>query len=144
MKNLILFTIVAGSLLFVAAKWNLDDPTIETSIQFSVGTFNAIVERAKSENKVIFMDIYATWCGPCKLLKRTTFTDKEVGNYFNTHFINIAVDGETAEGKKLREQYEVRSYPTMLFINPDGSIKEEAVGYHTASQLLKIAKKATN
>ena len=144
MKSLALFALVSGSILLIAAKLNLDDPTVETSIQFSNGTFNEILEQAKKENKVIFMDIYATWCGPCKLLKKTTFTDKEVGDFFNMKFINIAVDGETTEGKKLRERYEVRSYPTMLFITPDGSIKEEAVGYHTASQLLKVAKKVIN
>ena len=90
------------------------------------------------------MRLLYSHCIPAALLKKTTFTDKEVGDFFNTKFINIAVDGETAEGKKLRERYEVRSYPTMLFITPDGSIKEEAVGYHSASQLLKVAKKATN
>ena len=65
MKSLVLFTIVTGSILLVAAKWNLDDPTVETSIQFSTGTFSEILAQARREGKVIFMDIYATWCGPC-------------------------------------------------------------------------------
>lgn len=144
MKTNLILVLVASTLILVAATRNWDAPLGEPSIQFSSGTFNALLEQARKENKVIFMDIYATWCGPCKLLKKTTFTDEELGAYFNTNFINIAMDGETSEGKKLRERYEVRSYPTMLFINPDGSIKDEAVGYHTASQLLKVAKKVTN
>lgn len=144
MKQFILFVLFAGTLMLVAFVWNVDDPKAETSIQFTDARWDDLLAKAKIENKVIFVDIYATWCGPCKLLKKTTFTDKEVGEFFNANFINAAYDGEKGEGAKLKERYAIHSYPTMLFINPDGSIRKEAVGYHSASQLLRAAKRVVN
>ena len=140
MKSFLLFILFAGLLALAAAAWNKDDSDLETSIQFTDAKWADLQKKAKDENKVIFVDIYATWCGPCKLLKRTTFKDKEVGDFFNANFINAAFDGEKGEGRKLMELYLVHSYPTMLFINPDGSIRKAAIGYHTANQLLRTAK----
>jgi thiol:disulfide interchange protein len=142
MKSLLLFTLFAGSMMITAAAWNADDPDMETSIQFTDASWNDILKKAKEENKVIFLDIYATWCGPCKLLKRTTFVNEEVGAFFNSNFINATFDGENGEGKELARLYQIHAYPTMLFINPDGSVKKVAVGYHTSNQLLRAAKGA--
>ena len=87
MKSFLLFILFAGALVLVAAAWNKDDADLETSIQFTNAKWADLQKKAKDENKIIFVDIYATWCGPCKLLKRTTFTDKEVGDFFNANFI---------------------------------------------------------
>ena len=68
------------------------------------------------------MDIYATWCGPCKQLKKYTFTDKEAGDYFNANFVNVALDGEQDEGSILAQKFELNAYPTLFFINSDGQL----------------------
>ncbi|MBX2900514.1 MAG: thioredoxin family protein [Cyclobacteriaceae bacterium] len=141
MKPQLALLALAASLTLAATNWNAESPPEEPVIHFTTESFTEALNRAKKENKVVFVDVYATWCGPCTLLKRTTFTDKELSEYFNTHFINIAVDGETSEGKKVMDSYQVRSYPTLLFLNPDGSVREAVIGYHTASQLLKAAKR---
>jgi thioredoxin 1 len=140
MKSLLFFMLFAGSVMITAAAWNIDDPDMETSIQFTEATWADILNKAKEENKVVFLDIYATWCGPCKLLKRTTFTDEEVGAFFNSNFINATFDGENGEGQKLSRLYQVHAYPTMLFINPDGSVKKVAVGYHTSNSIIACSK----
>ena len=139
MKIFLQVILLTGSIALVAAVWGTDDPHSKTSIAFSQSRWQELLTLAKAENKVIFVDIYATWCGPCKLLKKTTFMNDEVGDFFNSHFINAAFDGEKPEGRLLVQQYGVHSYPTMLFINPDGTIRETAIGYHTSSQLLKRA-----
>lgn len=141
MKTFLQVVLLTGSLMLVVAVWGNDDPKSKTSIAFSESKWADVLSKAKEENKVIFIDIYATWCGPCKLLKKTTFMDKEVGNFFNGHFINAAFDGEQPEGRLLVQRYGVHSYPTMLFVNPDGTIREIVVGYHTSGQLLKKANK---
>ncbi len=143
MKNLILFILLSGGMMVVATALNVDDPHMETAIEFNKGSWEEILRTARDENKVIFLDIYATWCGPCKMLKRNTFSDKEVGEYFNSNFINVTLDGEKGEGALLAKTYGLRAYPTLLFIQPDGKVRAEAVGYHSPKRLLEFAQKVS-
>jgi uncharacterized protein YyaL (SSP411 family) len=57
--------------------------------------------KAKKENKLIFVDAYASWCGPCKLMVKNIFPLKTVGDYYNSHFINAKIDMEKGEGIEL-------------------------------------------
>ena len=98
-------------------------------IEFFDGTFTEALKQAKKENKYVFLDVYATWCGPCKLLKKKTFKDEEVANYYNKNFINIAIDGETEEGRKLMSFYNINSYPTLLIVDSDGKVKTRHSGF---------------
>lgn len=98
-------------------------------IEFFDGTYTEALERAKKENKHVFLDVYATWCGPCKMLKKQTFKDEEVGNYYNKNFINIAIDGETEEGRKLMSLYNINSYPTLLIVDSEGKVKTRHSGF---------------
>lgn len=109
-------------------------------IQFHKGSFKEALAKAKSENKLVFLDIYATWCGPCKKLKSTTFSNKEVGDLFNNEFINIALDGEQEEGAALAQLYKIKGYPTLLFLNANGEIVKGASGYHSANELIELGK----
>ena len=91
---------------------------IETGVRFEQITFeNAIIE-AKKYNKLLFIDCYADWCGPCKILTRDFFTDEKVGEFYNQNFISLKMNMEEEEGIKLGELYSVTSYPTLLYINP--------------------------
>ena len=59
-------------------------------IEFFHGTLEEAKEIAKRENKLIFIDCYTTWCGPCKMLSKFVFTDPEMGEFYNENFINLA------------------------------------------------------
>jgi thioredoxin 1 len=107
-------------------------------IMFHEGTWAEALELAKSENKPIFLDVYATWCGPCKRLKKNTFSDQEVGDFFNAAFINVAVDGENGEGLELARKYGVNAYPSLIFIDEDGQVISYTKGYHNAKQFLGL------
>ena len=109
-------------------------------IQFHKGTWEEAVELAKKEDKVIFLDIYATWCGPCKRLKAYTFSSSEVGKAFNGKFINVALNGEQSEGRMLMQNYGLRSFPSLLFINKNGEVIQQTAGYHNTSALIKLGK----
>lgn len=139
MKRYSLILLFFGSIIFVSAYWRPSHPETETTIKFVNGTWEDILAKARVENRIVFVDVYATWCGPCKLLKKTTFVNSEVAEFFNANFINTAIDGETKEGLAIMERYDVRAYPTMLFVRPDGTVQKAAVGYHNANQLLKVA-----
>lgn len=96
-------------------------------IEFFKGSWQEALEKAKIENKPIFVDFYATWCGPCKQLKKS-FKDKAVGDYYNKNFINISIDGETKEGRELMYHYSIASYPILLIVDSNGIVKTKSVG----------------
>lgn len=87
-----------------------------------------MLAEAKKDNKLIFMDAYAVWCGPCKWMTKNVFSVPEVGQLFNRNFVNAYIDMEKGEGITLRKQYNIRFYPTYLFINGDGEVVHKVVG----------------
>lgn len=87
-------------------------------IEFFHGTWAEAVAKAKSENKLIFVDFFTDWCGPCYNMAHTVFILPEVGHYYNNTFINMKIDAEKGEGAELAKKYGVRSYPTYAFIDP--------------------------
>ncbi|OSZ79201.1 hypothetical protein CAP35_13375 [Chitinophagaceae bacterium IBVUCB1] len=111
-----------------------------TGIQFSKLTWKEALAKAKKENKLIFIDVYTTWCGPCKLLKKNTFPDKALGAYFNKNFINIAIDAEEGEWVQFAEQQRVQGYPTLLIMDKNGKEAGRTMGYMPAEQLLQFGK----
>ena len=113
-------------------------------IQFFEGTLQEALSKAKAEQKPIFIDIYATWCGPCKMLKRKTFTDKEVGTYFNANYISLSLDGEKGDGAVLANKYRIPGYPTLIVLNKNGDLVNLETGYMDASGLLAFGKQAYN
>lgn len=96
---------------------------------------------AKEQHKLIFIDIYATWCGPCRLLKVKTFSDKDAGDFFNTNFVNLSLNGEEGEGLKLFQAYGVKIFPTLFICDSDGTPLLKAEGYMDVKTLIEFGKK---
>lgn len=89
-----------------------------TGIRFEQGSWEEVRKKAQQEEKLIFADFFTEWCGPCLAMAEEVFPQMEVGNFYNSRFVNVKIDAEKGEGKQLREQYQVVSYPTYLFIDP--------------------------
>lgn len=102
-----------------------------TGIQFEHGTWSQAVEKAKAENKLIFVDFYTQWCGPCMNMAEEVFVLPTVGEFYNTNFVNLKIDAENGEGVDLAKKYGVRSYPTYAFIDP---ATQEAVHMSSSRQ----------
>lgn len=114
----------------------------QEGIQFFEGTFEEAKKEAAVKNKLIFMDAYTVWCGPCKRMAKDVFPQKEVGDFFNRNFINIKVDMEKGEGKDIAKKYSIYSYPTLLFIDKDGDVVNQAKGMRNAAGLIDLGKQA--
>lgn len=120
----------------------------------------AIQKKAGKNAKPIFMDIYTVWCGPCKLLDRTTFVDEEVVKKINSEYIAVKFNGEGSDtinylGKKftnpnynpsrkgrnatheLTDFFELQGYPSLFILNNKGEKVKTLIGYRTAAELLK-------
>ena len=129
-------------ILLMGIGINLFAQESTTGIAFQKGEFKAILEKAKAEDKLVFMDVFTTWCGPCKMLDRNTFSDAEVGKKFNAQFVSYKLDAEKGEGIDIAAKYTVEAYPNMLFVNGNGELVHRVVGYIPAEELLKNAEVA--
>ena len=90
-----------------------------------------VVKQAKKEKKLIFVDCYTSWCGPCKQLATKLFPQKEVGDFMNAKFVCVKYDMEKEAGLAFKEKYsneEIRYYPTMFIIDTKGKIIHKLVG----------------
>lgn len=120
----------------------LNDEVSTEGIQFFEGTWAEALKKAESEKKLVFLDAYASWCGPCKLMAKNTFTDEEVGEFFNKNFVNMKLDMEkSTEGPRLSRKFGLRAYPTLYFVNGSESVVFQTLGYQKPAQLIDNAKK---
>lgn len=146
MKYILLFTflLAAGTLSAQKIKWM---------------TMNDAVAAQANNPKKIFVDMYTNWCGPCKMLDRNTFSNKDVIDYINANFYAVKFNAEgneaiTANGQTFTNpDYDpakaqrrnsshqfarymgVRAYPTVLFIGEDGNLINRVKGYKTPQQM---------
>lgn len=113
-------------------------------IEFSELSFEKALKEAEKTGKLIFVDAYATWCGPCKLMSRDVFTEESVGNFYSDNFINLKIDQEKGEGISFAKEYDVRFFPTLLFITGKGEIAHKAVGSMDPQEFIQLGKNALN
>lgn len=111
-------------------------------IQFFKGTFAQALAKAKSEGKPLFVDFYAVWCGPCKKMEKQIFTQPEVGEYFNKHFVAVQLDAEKPENVDAAKTYKVEAFPTLGIFDGEGKALSINVGYMNAQELMAMAKTA--
>lgn len=111
-------------------------------IEFLHVGWEEAMKKAKEENKLLFVDAYAKWCGPCKAMAANVFTQKEAGDFFNANFINLKLDMEEMDGRTFGDKYPVRAYPTLFFIDGDGKMVLRVVGGQKLENLMAIANDA--
>lgn len=131
--------IAKGAALNVSKLVGEDD----IGIKFFHGTWEEAKKTSDTKNKLIFLDAYASWCGPCKIMARESFTDEKVAEYFNAHFINVKMDMEKhAEGPRLSKKFNLTAYPSLYFIDKNEEIVHFALGMHGPKELLKLGQMA--
>lgn len=111
-------------------------------IEFFHGTWEEALVKSEAEGKLIFVDAYTTWCGPCKQMSANVFPQAEVGQVFNANFINVKLDMEKEESVSFRKVHSVRAYPTMFWINGKNEVVHTTVGGKQADGLISLAREA--
>lgn len=112
----------------------------DTGIEFHESTWEDALKLARETGMPVFLDISASWCGPCKALKSNTFSDSNVGTFYNANFVNVLVDGEKGEGITLAEKYRITGYPTMIFLDSNGEIIARTTGYREPQEFIELGK----
>jgi thiol-disulfide isomerase/thioredoxin len=120
MKNVAIVLFLVNAFLSVS----------QTEIKFEKNsTLDELKKKAKKENKLIFIDAYTTWCGPCKWISANIFTNEDVAKYYNQSFINAKFDMEDqGEGTRIGSEYQVMCYPNLLFIDGEGKLVHRTAG----------------
>ncbi|MBX2909957.1 MAG: thioredoxin family protein [Chitinophagales bacterium] len=136
---LVLTIFLLGNTFATASNSNTAKAT-ETGIQFQNITFAQALQKAKHDKKLIFLNVYATWCAPCMSLQKTTFKSAKVGEVFNKNFINLSIDAEKGEGVGISQRYQVTAHPLMLVINGEGKVVKRILGYVNNEQLFSEMK----
>ena len=93
-KLILVFTLVIS--VSTSAGYSQD-----RSINFTDKSWQEIVAMAKQQNRLIFLDAYASWCGPCKWMAANMFTNDSIADYYNKTFICASIDMEKGEGLNL-------------------------------------------
>ncbi|MEM1322011.1 MAG: thioredoxin family protein [Bacteroidota bacterium] len=114
-----------------------------TAVHFTPSpTLSDILDEATRTNKLVFVDFYATWCLPCKIMDEEVFTHQETADFLNENFINYKVDGEKGNGQNLAVIFEVTAYPTLLFLDQKGRVLERKVGAAFHAELRELGQRA--
>ena len=113
-------------------------------IIFEHSTWQQALAQARAERKLVFVDAYTTWCGPCKTMAAKTFTDSAVAAQYNAQFVNLKMDMEVGEGPLLAQRYAVQYFPSLLFVNADGAVAHKAVGYHSPAEFIALGRLAAD
>ena len=100
-------------------------------------------ERATADNKLIFIDAYTSWCGPCKRLSKNVFPQEAAGTFFNKEFVNLKMNMEKGEGPSFAKKYKITAYPTLLVIDADGKEVHRVVGAPKLDGLLEFGRAAS-
>lgn len=127
--NKVLYVFVAFFMLQMGAfaQTNFEELTLAKAL-----------EKAKAENKLVFIDTYTSWCMPCKYMANTIFPKPEMGAYLNPRFVCVKYNTEEGEGAEIMKRYEISAFPTFLILNTEGEVQHKIVGgSETAEDLIK-------
>lgn len=121
---------------------DLEEADDERGIRFLDLSFDEALEAAARQNKLIFLDAFTIWCGPCKIMDAEVFSREDVGHFFNPNFINLKIDMEKGEGPELMKRFGIRAFPTFLLINHEGELVHRLVGMQEAQPSMASIRRA--
>jgi len=128
--------------LLIASTLFISMVSFGQGIVFEHGTRKEVLEKAKQTNKPIFVNVYSSWYEPSKKMSNEVLILEEVGKVYNANFVCYQIDAVKGEGIEFVKKYDVKYYPTFLFIKPNGTLFSREVGTMHSSDFIKLPKTA--
>lgn len=136
-----MFVIAMGTILI--KNYNGSSPAAkpgDLALEFTTDGAAAL-KQAKEEGKMIMIDFYAEWCGPCKQMEREAFEDESVVEILKD-VITVRIDiDDTSKNGRLIKKFRPDSIPLVVFLNSDGEEIGRTVGYAGVERFKKDIKK---
>lgn len=147
MKKIVILAISSLVLFLVSCNGSKKIPTTTNTTTSEIhfvesGQLTPLLEQAKAENKLVFLDFYTSWCLPCRIMDEEVFTQKDIADKMNENFINYKINAEKDNGPSLSTIFNVYAYPTLLMLDADGNILERKDGSMSLSQFSDMADRA--
>jgi thioredoxin-related protein len=113
-------------------------------------SLEALKKESIRMNKPIFIDLYTTWCLPCKKMDKEVYTDSTVGDYLNKHYLSVKLQMDSSKkdsdeikrmysiAREVDREYKIDAFPTILTISQNGTILSKSIGYKNSSDLIKF------
>jgi len=114
--------------------------TLNAQVEFieveTLEQMKAVQKKASDQMLMLYVDVYATWCGPCKMMDREVYTDPSVADYMNAHYVSVRMDGESDWGRIYASEQQLEGYPSMFIFSDDGERVSKIVGFTPAEKLI--------
>lgn len=128
---------ILTALLAVCATAFAGTTEAGAQVRFESGSTDTLHARAQREGKPALIDLYATWCGPCRTMEREVFSRADVGEFVHARFIPAKYDIDRPTGRALASKYGVRSIPTYLVFSPEGELLGRITGATDAATFME-------
>ena len=93
----------------------------QAQVKFETKSTDAVREMAIKQGKLVFIDLYASWCPPCRM-ERQVFSRKDVGEFMDQRFVAAKYDTDKATGRELMKKYGSGAIPLYLVFDTRGEL----------------------
>ncbi len=101
-----------------------------------------VLDLAKENKKLAFVEFSTEWCLPCQIMHENVYMNKVIANYYNENFVNLMIDAEKGEGPDMAFLFQVKEFPTLLFLDEKGRVVDKHSGGIGASKFMLLAEEA--
>lgn len=158
MRNLVNGFFPMLILSFVLLSSFSNNKSVETEKGINWMTIEEVELAQKDDPRKVLVDIYTTWCGPCKMMDKNTFGNQDIIDYMNANYYAVKIDAESRDEVSLKNKtYQFnktmgrngihdivfaltsgnfRGYPTLSFLDEDLNVMWARSGYFQVDDLM--------
>lgn len=113
----------------------------QAQVKFESASTDAVREMAIKAKKLVFIDLYASWCPPCRMMERDVFSRKDVGEFMDRYFVSAKYDTDKQMGRDLMQRYGSGSIPLYLIFDTKGELLGRISGGSSADEFMASVRK---